>query len=459
MSLRTWSKRVVQGLLGVVLLVASAWVTSRLLGPTDAQEAALATMRELPPLEGGDAFGALWLMSYELSESERARVLAEDLRRLTAMPPTRDRKIDPTTPYASSAEGRFRKQSPSVEDMALFCGGGRDCLPVVEADPQRYAALVERHAAIIERAEALSAYSMIHHPRAAGLLDTVIPPYQHAKLPATRYAVDFLEGRRYEAFERTCRGIDTWRRLGANSDTLITRLIGAAYSVDVYGRLFVEMLARAPRDFELPPTCAQAFMPPSGDELSMCRAMQGELFFLVSATRQLESAGSEDMSSLERALMPVLFSAGMTEAERAEHLAFYCGEEAQRAMRTDRRIVRPEAEPDLLRFECVGNPVGCLLSSIANPGFDNYNGRIQDANARLRLIAGLIRLRADTRDQRPFDVRLRSAAGNVDGSGRDAGIGPDGHSLRVRNYDSWRSEYWEIPLPAYFHASEAAASR
>ena len=459
MSLRTWSKRVAQGLLGVVLLVASAWATSRLLGPTDAQEAALATMRQLPQLEGDNAFGAMWLMPYALSESERARVLAEDLRRLAAPPSSRDRKRDPAMPYTSSAEGRFPRQSPSVEDMALFCGGGRDCLPVVETDPDLYAALVERHAGIIRRAEALSNYAMIHHPRSEGLLDTVIPPYQYAKLPATRYAVDFVEGRRYEAFDRTCRGIDTWRRLGANSDTLITRLIGTAYSADIYGRLFVEMLARTPRDFELPQSCAEALVPLSVPELSMCRAMQGELFFLASATRQIESGGREDMSASERALLPVLFSAEMTEAERAEHLAFYCSEEAKHAMSADRRIVRPEAEPDLFRFECIGNPVGCVLSSIANPDFDNYSGRIQDANARLRLIAVLTRLRADTLDRRPFAARLDSAADSVGSAEREAVLSSDGRSVRLRNYDAWRGEYWEIPLPAYFHTPAAAASR
>ena len=460
MSLRTWSKRATLGLLGVVLLVVVTWATSRLLGPTDAQDAALATMRQLPPLRGDNAFAALWTMPYALSEPERDRVFDDDLRRLASPPSSPGSKTDRATPYASSAEGRFHNQSPSVEEMALFCGGtGRGCLPLVAADMPRYVALVERHAAIIERAEALSQYAMIHHPRSDGLFDTVIPPYQYAKLPATRYAVDFVGGRRYEAFDRTCRGIDTWRRLGANSDTLITRLIGAAYSVDVHGRLFVEMLASTPQDFELPPSCGQAFKPLSGDELSMCRAMQGELFFLSSATRQLESGGREDLSAFERALMPVLFSPGMTEAERAEHLVYYCGDDAIRAMRMDHRVVRPAAKTDLFRFECAGNPIGCVVSSIANPAFDNYSGRILDANARLRLIAVLVRLRADMRDRRAFAARLDSVANSVGSPEREVAVSSDGRSLRLRNYDAWRGEYWEIPLPAYFHAPAAAASR
>ena len=128
-------------------------------------------------------------------------------------------------------------------------------------------------------------------------------------------------------------------------------------------------------------------------------------------------------------------------------------------MGADQRIVRIEAEADLFRFECLGNPVGCVLSSVANPSFDHYNGRIQDANARLRLIAMLIRLRGDTGDQRPFKVQLRSAAAEVGGSEREISIGPDGRSLRILNYDALRGEYWEIPLPAYFQTPETAVSR
>lgn len=412
----------------------------------------------MAPLEGDNAFGALWLMPYALSESERAMVLAEDLRRLSTEPSRHSRASDPAPSFASRAEGRFRNEALSADDMALFCGGGRDCLSSVEEDPKQYAALVERHSAIIARAEALSQYSTIRHPRSAAMFDTVFPPYQNGKLPATQYAVDFVEGRRYEAFDHTCRGIDTWRRLGANSDTLITRMVGTAYSADIYGRLFVDMLARTPRDFELPPSCVQAFVPPTANEMSLCLAMQGELLFLTSATRSLEFGEMKDMPALERVFMPVLFSAEMTDAERAEHLAFYCSEEADRAMRADRAIVRAEVEPDLFRFECVGNPFGCVLSGVANPNFDGYNGRIQDCNARLRLIALLVRLRSETRDDRPFEARLRSYAGSVGAPEREVSIGPDGRSLRVRNYDARRDEYWEIPLPAYFHPP-AAASR
>jgi hypothetical protein len=82
MSFSTWSKRVAQGLLGVALLVVATWAMSRFVGPTKAQEQALATMRRLPPAVGRNAFEALWLLPYDVPESQRGRIVAEDLRRL-----------------------------------------------------------------------------------------------------------------------------------------------------------------------------------------------------------------------------------------------------------------------------------------------------------------------------------------------------------------------------------------
>ena len=448
----------VRTLLAFMLLAVAAWSLSRWLGPTDAQEAALKTIRQLPSLEGKNAFGALWLLSYDIPEAEQERVLAEDLRRLAAVSPGESGQSNPSNAFSSSAEKRYPKQSPSTSETDLWCGGHGDCLRKVRAGRERYIALIEGHAALIDRAEGLSAYDGIRHPPVANVIDFVVPPYQYGKLPATRYAMDFVEGRRYEAFDRTCTAITTWRRLGADSDTLITRLIGTAYSVDVYGRLFAEMLAETPRDFGLPPACSQAFAATTDEELSMCMAMQGEFLFLESMTRQIETGELEAMSEFEKALMPLFYSADMTDAQRAEALALYCGESMTHAMRADQPAPGAPVDDSLLRFQCVGNPVGCVLSGIANPAFDPYPKRVQDANAKLRLIALLLRLRADTSDTRPIDVRLRASAADVGAPERDIGIGPDGRTLRLKNYGKGRGDYWDIPLPAYFQDA-ANASR
>lgn len=66
-----WAART---LIAFMLLTLAAWSLSRWLGPTDAQEAALAMMREpLPPVQR-NAFPALWLMPYDVPAAKREEV-------------------------------------------------------------------------------------------------------------------------------------------------------------------------------------------------------------------------------------------------------------------------------------------------------------------------------------------------------------------------------------------------
>lgn len=453
MSLKKWAKRFGLALLTLVLAVAGLWAVSRLAGPTDAQEAALATMRDMPALNGRNAFPALWLIAYDMPEAEHDDWLAEDLRRHAAGQPPGAVSDAPEKAHASAAERRYADQLPSPEEFELFCGSAPGCLDRVGADRARYADLLRRHAALLDRVEALSAYAGIRHAGGDRILGTLIPPYQAGKLPATRHALDFVEGRRDRAFDGTCRAIATWRRLGASSDSLISRIIGTAYAADVYGRLFVDMLARTPRDVALPPSCAQAFSVPVAGELSLCMAMQGELQFMQSAVRMADT----NASRLERLTMFFGLSTDMTEAERAEQLVFHCGAEARRAIAADVRIERKVPEPGFLRFECVGNPMGCVLANIAHGNVDGYTDRIQDANAKLRLIAELLRMRADGVQPAEVAARLRAVQDRVGSRLRALSLGEDGRTLRMRNYETWRGEFTEIPLPPYLQSASSGS--
>ncbi|GAA4799573.1 hypothetical protein [Lysobacter hankyongensis] len=462
MPLKKWAKRFGSAVLMLALAVAGLWTVSRLMGPTDAQEAALARMRDIPPLNGRNAFPALWLVAYDMPEAEHDDWLAEDLRRHAAGQPPGGAYDAAEKAHASAAERRYADRMPSPDEFDLFCGSAPGCLDRVGADRGRYADLLRRHAALLDRVEALSAYAGIRHAGGENILGTLIPPYQAAKLPATRHALDFVEGRRDRAFDGTCRAIATWRRLGADSDSLISRIIGVAYAADLYGGLFVDMLARTPRDVALPASCAQAFSAPADGELSLCMAMQGELKFMQSAVRMADA----NVSTSERLTMLFGLSADMTEAERAEQLAFHCSAEAQRAIAADTRIERNVPEPGFLRFECVGNPVGCMLANIAHGSLDGYGDRIQDGNAKLRLIAELLRMRADGTPPEQVAVRLRTVQDRVGSRLRALSLGEDGRTLRMRNYETSRGEFTEIPLPPYLQSassgsvpSKAAASK
>ncbi len=404
-SLMKQSGLVLLAVLGVTFAVAiGIWIASRWMGATPAQASALARMQTIPPLQGRDAYPALM-------------ALAEPVP-----PPSTD----------------------EVRDREMFCGSQPGCLDRIAADRAGYAALLVRHAALIDRVEALSGYDGIRHPIVGEVEDIVLPPYQHGRLPATRYALDFVEGRQAQAFEGTCRAISTWRRLGTHSDSLISRLIGTAFASGVYGRLFADMLSRVPRDFPLPASCTAAFSPPAGDELSMCMAMRGELRFMDAALL----AEAKPSSLWARIWAWIGLSREMTLAERAAQLDDYCNGKVDALMRTDRPYTRTVEALDLYRLQCAGNFTGCVLASTADGDFDIYVSRVEDGNARLRLIGWLLRVRAGEVDASGMPQAIATAVADRDVGLREVVFGADG-MLSMPMHDTRDGERWAIPLPPY----------
>lgn len=435
----------------VVLVV--AWGISRALGPSDGQARTLAAMRALPPLAGSDAFGTLWLLPYDIPEAAQAAVLAEDIRLHARQDRVQDDEEGQDGLRTSSAEGRFPQSRPTPEELDRFCGGyGGDCLAKVAADRAAYAVLLAKYAGLIERAEGLSRHDGLRHPwqAASGGVGFMAPPYHLSKLTATRRAFDFLEGRQADALAGTCRDVDTWRRLGAESDLLVSRMVGVAYA-DIHVGLVADMLARIPRDFPLPTECERAFAPPAGKELSMCQAMQGEVLWVE---RNVVSAFGEARGRWARLQQTVLLSQEMSLADLAQVHAIHCEPDAIRQLGEDLpwRDTRPL--PGWLRFQCIGNPLGCRMGSLAQPAYDNYVGRIQDSNARIRLVGMLLQLRADMDDAKPFEQRLREASPQVGHPSRNVHLGSDGRSVRMqmRQHRDGSAIVWVVPLPPYFQA-------
>ena len=97
----------------------------------------------------------------------------------------------------------------------------------------------------------------------------------------------------------------------------------------------------------------------------------------------------------------------------------------------------------------MANALGCVLGDIAFPDFGAYAGRALDANARLRLIAEVLRMRADGTAPGEVAVRLRAAQDRVGSRMRELSLGDDGRTVRMRNYDDSRGEFTEIALPPY----------
>jgi hypothetical protein len=440
---------------GAMIVVAVVlWSVARLRGPTAEQEAALAATQGPWTPEGRNAFPYFWQLAYDVPDAAQAEVAAEDLRRMAAAPPPGTDADGSRTPglfnYASVASQRYPDLRPSGEDHALFCKPREPgCLQRVRADLPRYEALVDRHARLFERVATLADYGhyrSLSPPR----MDASSPPMQLGRATITQHAVAFVRGDVDAALAGTCRDIATWRRLGANSDALIMRMVGIAYSTDGYGRLLAEMLAELPRDHPLPRSCAVAVAPAEASELRLCQAMRGEFATSSSAIRLMRAQAATSRNPADRALAPLFFDPEATVADIATTFAPACSDgELQRLAADAAQVGWPEPRRGYWRLECVGNPVGCVLSEIARPAYRDYVLRAQDQGARLKLLSTLLWLREQDGEGRTLEARLDARPSALKSPTRDIEVGDDGRSLRIRQFDAGRGDYWTLPLPPY----------
>lgn len=434
----------------VLLLVIVLWAVSRLRGATAQQEAALAVMEQPWRPQGRNAFAALWLLPYEVPEAQQAAILAEDARRLQARPLAgiETGGDEPAPAFKSVAGERHRDLTPDAHDQAMLCGTREaGCLARVRADQAAYAALVERNTALFARVADLSRYDYYRN-RFASRFDAPIPDFTLGKTLLTAHALEFARGDVDAALGGTCRDISTWRRLGANSDSLIMRMVGIAYSTDGYGRLLADMLAQLPREQALPQACAVALAPMKPAEISLCRPMQGELLSASGAMRGMvdHSAGGR----FDRLLLPLLYSDHMTRAEKATVFAPACSDAALRRIADDRAPERlPPRKPYYLRLGCMSNAMGCILNDIAAPAYGDYALRAQDQGARMQLLATLAWLRGQPQDGKPLAARLAERPAGLKSPTRDIEVTDDGTGIRIRQFDAKRGEYWRLPLPPW----------
>ena len=441
----------------LLLLVVGVYLTSRAMGPSRLEREALALVDTPPIHTGSDGFAALYTLSHDIPEAKQGSVLAEDVRRLAALP------LEGAPSFRSTLEdwpklGEFRKDDPA------WCSLRKPgCLERVRAAPQAYAGLLQRNATQLDRAASLSAWDYFASP---------FPPRINAPLPAfqpltrltTRSAWRFANGEIDAGLAGVCAGVTQGRKLMAGGDSLIGSMIGAAL---IHGNatLLADMVAELPRDRALPADCKLAYDLPMQSADGICRTMLSEARFIVGGLRtqitaEVATAGSgEEIPAWASRL---LFDPEHTAARVAPVFAWYCGEQARSLMTQDQPLVDRSPTPSRWSLQCASNPVGCVLADISQPAYVDYGVRLQDAGARLRTTAALLWLREQSgamdeaalarlppsMQSRTRPLRLDAAAGTLATTlyGK-----PDGG-------DKGNGGIWAVPLPASRFQSADAAS-
>lgn len=427
-----------QGVLALLLLAVALWTVSRMMPMERGQREALAWLREEVPQPGDNAFAALWLLGYEeVPAAEREALAMQDVARhrqlLAALPAE---EWGAGVAFESVASERFR-QTEAMQSPCSWRQPG--CLQAVREDAAAVAAALAGQQALLARIAELARYG--HHRNLFAADPSMpMPPFQLLMRSLPAHALAHVQGRSEEALEGICNDATTARMLLAHGDNLLAAMIGAAM-VEGNARLLAEVLAELPLDHPLPATCAGAFAPPTPGELSICGAMRGEFDFSRAAIAQ--SAGRMRWLVLDE---------DKTQGRMAVGMGWACTREAQQALALDEPVA-PVPEPtSLWRLECAANAMGCILADIAAPAYRDYQLRLQDAGAQLRLAAALLWLRDQAAGSRDAEddvaALLARLPPELAGARRPPALAEDGRSLQVQRHWRQREPVLSLPLPA-----------
>lgn len=441
----------------LLLLAVGIWVSSRMMGPTEAQERALAVMAQpVDPPPGRNAFPALWLLPYDVPDDQLEAVTAEDMKWWANKPLPNFQNADDAPAQVTAvkhepislAEPRFGRIVPAKREGPEYCSSGDpSCLAKVRADLSAYRAWQESNAQLLDHLSALNQYNYLRNqlpPR----LEAPFPAMQHFSALPTWRALDFVEGRVDAALAGNCRDIVMFQRFARTSDLLIYTMISAAFE-RTGTRLFGEMLRELPAEHPLPVECAALSEPPSASDLSLCETMRGEFRYSSSI---VASSFAMQRNPVDRLKAALTYNDAKTKGKVAEGNAWYCGKQAADLLRQDLPAKPPETYSAFgLRdyFRCADNALGCAVTRIAEPVYDDYAPRLQDMGARDQLLATLLWLREHAVDRRPLTERLASRPANLKSPSRDIRIVDGGKVLAIRMYDRSREKEFELPLPAY----------
>ncbi|NRB71918.1 MAG: hypothetical protein HRU51_08410, partial [Xanthomonadales bacterium] len=284
-----------KGSLLVLLVLVGLIAVARFIYPTAAQREAIAELERWPSYEGKNAAALLWSLHYDVPMADLDRVWASDLARQEQLQQAFDEGLAPASDPSAfawvSARESYGSLAPNLEHAPKPCGSYQTgCLARVRDDLPAYGAGVASAAALLERMEALQGYDFIRDPVRSwawqpdgslrvgfrGLLNWDIP----FSWLRTRYALQFAQGQTTAALAGLCRNLLTWRRLGAQADTLIWQM-GFLGTSEGDSMLLAEMLAELPTDKPLPAPCDEALLPPAADEQSLCNSVRDEFAYAM----------------------------------------------------------------------------------------------------------------------------------------------------------------------------------
>ena len=408
-------------------------------GPTPAQQAALDKVLAPSPMpEGENAFAWILLFDKDVDDAEITQLAERDVESARAIAPG---GIVDKLPSSSLPT----LPVPASDSAAICMPKQAGCLALIRTNPEATRSELALHGRLLERANKIEQADYLR----SGFPETVMPPLQYGqaaqRLRLSSLALSYLDGQHEQALAGVCQNLSAWRRFGESSRSILQTMV-AGSNRDASLQLFAEMLAGLDPGDTIPPSCEQALAVPVAAEVSLFRSLIGEFRFADAILMKVDSDVGPDseLSWWDRLDRWLSFSYPQTRAWRAADVAGYCTAAAdERVMRDDPVFV---ATADIGRLACASNLNGCVYGPIDARPYEDYQRRLLDAAAHLRLAATVLWLRQTRDDPRSLNERFAARPQSLHSGTRDSGIAEDGASIWVDNLHQHPETRFSLPL-------------
>ena len=408
--------------LGYVLVVqALRWVAFG-----DEEREALALMEPLPPPpEGRSGYAFLGLAHLEVPDDELDAALARDIAAFREWNQGAAQRMgllgESEESWTSPLDAEFPAR-PSLDTPEGACGMREaDCLAKLRGHEDEVRAWLQAEAARLDLAERALAADHLANPYPLAF-DTPLAGFQILRLPLNAIALQALDGDPSGALDRACGLLAAERRFFAQDGMLIDKMVHGALTEGASG--LVLALRRADPALPMPASCAAALAPVVAEDYLACGAFRFEFGMVASVARNVDGAGGRGFSLRHWLARQTLTSERLMLGWSALHFAPMCDPARRDGILAGDVPVAGSPRTDYLSVDYLAAPISRILADIAAPAYTQYQERLLDHAASLRL-----RLAA-----------IAAVGGELDVAGVPAAAASPGYALHIED------GHWVLPL-------------
>ena len=352
----------------------------------EAEREALALMEPLPPPPAGESgYKFLGLDELDIPLEALDAALATDLAAYRDWHADGARRLE-----AGDHASRF--VSPLQADYparAVFappeeaCGlRERDCLARLRGNEDSIRAWLADEADRLALAErALASETLANPYPLAG--DSPIAAFALLRLPLNDIALQALDGDLPRALNRACGLLAAERRFLGQDGLLIDKVVHGALVEGASG--LVLALRRQDPSLPLPASCAAALAPVQPESFLACGAYRHEHELVASLSRQLDQLRDGSWRPTAWLASRVLSDDRLFRAWNAEYFVPLCRPEGVAAILEGRVPAMAPRRDHRYGLDFWAAPISRILADIAAPAYDQYQHRLLDNAAVLRL--------------------------------------------------------------------------